>query len=106
MSKAVPIPDIQRFGTLFIDLATSKVPFEITNLGDMDRLGIPTSAGTYRLESFIGGVSGAIEGVSISIYTIMKELHFHINYRAYMVEEWDFPKIASTAMETLTQALI
>ncbi len=105
MSKAVPIPEIQRFGKLFIEVATNQQPFEITNLGDLDRLGIPTEAGAYQLESFMGGVSGGFDGISISIYTIKKELHFHINYRAYMAKQWDIPGIASTAMDTLARAL-
>jgi hypothetical protein len=106
MSKAVPIPKIQRFGSLFIDMATNHQPFAITNLGDLDRLGIPSEAGGYQLESVIGGVSGPlIDAINISIYTLRKELHFHINYYAYMVDQWDFPKIASTAMDILTQAL-
>jgi len=106
MSKAVPIPEIQRFGSLFIDMATNQHPFAITNLGDLDRLGIPSEAGDYQLESVVGGVSGPfIDAVNISIYTLRKELHFHINYYAYMADQWDFPKIASTAMDILTQAL-
>ncbi|MFX1434753.1 MAG: hypothetical protein ACFFBT_16135 [Promethearchaeota archaeon] len=107
MSKAVPIPEIKRFGSLFIDLATNQQPFAITNLGDLDRLGIPSEAGDYQLESVVGGVSGPfIDAVNISIYTLRKELHFHINYYTYMADQWDFPKIASTAMDILTEALI
>lgn len=106
MPKVVPIQEIQRFGSFFIDIATNQQPFAITNLGDLDRLGIPSEVGDYQLESVIGGVSGPlIDAVNISIYTLRKELHFHINYYAYMAEQWDFPKIASTAMDILTQAL-
>lgn len=105
-AKAVPIPALQQFGNLFVDLASNQLPFAITNLGDLDRLGIPSEAGEYRLESFFGGVSaGAIDAVTISIYTLRKELHFNVNYYAYMGDRWDFSKITSTAMELLRKSL-
>ncbi len=106
MPKVVPIPEIQRFGNLFVDLVANQQPFAITNLGDLDRLGIPSGEGHYQLESFLGGVSGGIlDAVNISIYTLKKELHFHLNYYAYMAQRLDFPKIAATAMDTLNHAL-
>ncbi len=105
-AKVVPIPELQRFGNMFVDIASNQQPFAITNLGDLDRLGIPSEAGTFQLESFFGGVSaGSIDAVTVSIYTLRKELHFNINYYAYMSEHWDFPRVVSTAMDNLTQAL-
>ncbi len=107
MAKAVPIPALQQFGNLFVDLVAKQQPFAITNLGDLDRLGIPSEEGEYQLESFLGGVSaGILDAVNISIYTLKKELHFHLNYYAYMAERYDFPKIAATAMDTLNNALL
>ena len=106
LTKKVPLPEIQQFGQRFIDLAAKQRPFAITNLGDLDRLGIPSNVGTYQLLTYIGGVSGGnIDAVSISIYTLRKELHFNINYYAYMTKDWDFQEIASVAMKKLTQAI-
>ncbi len=105
MSKVIPIEEIKQFGNIFIDMKTNQQPFAITNLGDLDRLGIPLEIGDYHLESVIGGVSGPFnDAINISIYTLRKELHFFINYYAYMEDQWDFPKISSMAMDILNHA--
>jgi len=80
ISRAVPLKDLEEFGSIFIEVASNDKPFAVTNLGSLDKLNLITTPSDLEVEDVFGGVSSSFNAIILTIYTIKKKMHFHLHY--------------------------
>ena len=72
-NKSVPLSEMSKLGILFVDILSRENPFAITNLRDLDRLGLTLEAENFSVESFYGAVSNALDAMTrtfiLSLFT-------------------------------------
>jgi hypothetical protein len=79
-SRAVPLNSIEKFGPLFLELASNSQPFGVTNLGSLDKLMINSISDELDVVDLYGGVSSTIDALVAVIFTINSQIHFHFHY--------------------------
>ncbi|HYG69087.1 MAG TPA: hypothetical protein VD838_15565, partial [Anaeromyxobacteraceae bacterium] len=61
---------------LLVRLTTGQRPLSVSNLGPLDRLGLPRD-GPIRVESVFGAVSSVLDASVLTVYTISDRLRLH-----------------------------
>jgi NRPS condensation-like uncharacterized protein len=78
--RVVPLESIEKFGPLFLELASNSQPFGVTNLGSLDKLKINSISSELDVVDLYGGVSSTIDALVAVIFTINSRIHFHFHY--------------------------
>jgi NRPS condensation-like uncharacterized protein len=106
-SKAVPVKEIQKYGTLMGELISDQHSFSLTNLGLLDEIGITSQMGDLRIESFFVYVSPGdlVDAIALAVHTIDGIIHFHIQYMEPATNAEEVEKFTSKAMNLLESAI-
>jgi hypothetical protein len=76
-SKAVPVAMVRELGPLLVHM-TTKQPFAVTNLGELDGRGTELQGKNLKIESFFGQVTGIVESSVLTVYTIGGRMRLHV----------------------------
>jgi len=76
----VPIKILKKLAPIFLEIASNKEAFAITNLGSLDRIGIEFDSNKFSVESFYGALSFAIGAITVLVFTMKGQLHFNLHY--------------------------
>ncbi|MEX2684784.1 MAG: condensation domain-containing protein [Candidatus Sigynarchaeota archaeon] len=105
LHRAVPLPLIRQFWAMFSDFEETK-RLAITNWGVLEKVGMYSAMGNFRVETFFGGVSAKVNSIVIFIHTLNGILHFQPIYNEITTPVPKMEKILNDAIELLTSALV
>jgi hypothetical protein len=105
ISRAVPLKYIEEFGPIFLELQSKGKPFAITNLGSLDKLNLISKSNDLEIEYIFGGVSSSFNAIILTLFTIQKQMHFHLHYYAPPYKEEEISKYLKNAINKLKHAL-
>jgi hypothetical protein len=80
LNKALPLSLMEDLGLLFTDIASKSTPFAITNLRSLDKLGITFESDKFSVASFNAAMSNTLDAMTVVVFTLRKEMHFHFHY--------------------------
>jgi len=103
LNRVVPLPLIRKFWAIFSDFEETK-RLAITNWGVLEKLGMHSTMGNFRVETFFGGVSAKVNSIVIFIHTLNGIIHFQPIYNEITTPVPRMEKILNDAINLLKLA--
>ena len=103
-NKSVSLSDMSKLGILLVDILSRENPFAITNLLDLDRLGLTLEAENFSIESFYGAISNALDAMTVVVFTLRKKMYFHYIYMETHHEIDRIKQISENVIKTLLES--
>ncbi|NHJ83972.1 MAG: hypothetical protein FK734_00835 [Asgard group archaeon] len=79
-TKALPPSTINKMSRFTVDISENRKSVFLTNLGSLDRLGLIKDTEKFSLISFYGAISNPFGGLIVLVFTLRKEMYFHLHY--------------------------
>jgi NRPS condensation-like uncharacterized protein len=102
INKSVPLSYMSKSRDIFVDIVSKQNPFAITNLGSLDRLNLMLDSGKFSIDSFYGAVSSTFDAITVLVFTLKKEMYFHIHY---MESIHDFEELKQLSVDVKKRLL-
>ncbi|NHJ85858.1 MAG: hypothetical protein FK734_10380 [Asgard group archaeon] len=101
-NKSLPVLKINKLSSLMVDFTDQRKSIFMTNLGSLDRYGLISNPDKISLQSFYGAISHPFGGTIALIFTLQKEMYFHLHY---LKSEYDLAKIKHL-VENVTKRIL
>ncbi|NMC05652.1 MAG: hypothetical protein GYA24_10595 [Candidatus Lokiarchaeota archaeon] len=104
LNPAVPMSMLRQFWELFSGSADAG-RLAITNWGVLEKLGISSTMGRFRIDSFTGAVSARVNSIVIFVHTLGGTMHLQPMYNEHLIPSSEIEQIVRDATRLLGSAL-